>query len=220
MKYCKTCKINYEAPIEHCLLCSDSLEVTSELEVNNYPNYRAKSKFSKYFIKGTFLLNIMSIIICLSVNYLVSKNFTWSLIVSVSNLYVILFVRLLLAESKIISRLFLIIAISILELLAIAYLTNDISWAIEIVLPFILMLNTIILVVFTFAKRDNWQDYTLFLILSTLTNMGLIVLPILNVTSINWAIITSFFVGFFTLLLLLIFTPRNLKEEFLRRFHI
>lgn len=220
MRYCKSCKVHYETPLEDCLLCSDKLNHLSEHESYNFPPYKAKSKFTKYFIKGTLFLNVISIIISLSVNYLVSKEFTWSLIVSASNVYILLFVKTLLSDVKFITRLILMITLSILEILAIAFLTSDPSWAIEIVLPFSIILNTIILLIFTFFKKKRWQDYTLFLILSTLTNMGLILLPIFNVTTNNWAIISSFFVGLFTLLALIVFTPKNLKEEFLRRFHI
>lgn len=220
MRYCKTCEVHYETPLEHCLLCSDQLNHLSEDDSYNFPAYKAKSKFTKYFIRGTLYLNIISIIISLSVNYLVSREFTWSLIVSVSNIYILLFVKLLLSDIKFITRLVLMIVISILEILAIGFLTSDPSWAIEIVLPFSIILNTIILLIFTLAKRKRWQDYTLLLILSTLTNMGLILLPIFKVTTNNWAIISSFFVGLFTLFALLVFTPKDLKEEFLRRFHI
>lgn len=220
MRYCKTCDVKYEAPLDNCIICSDALE-KSENEVIHYDfaPYQKKSNKSEIFFKGLFLLNLMAIIISLTLEFIIDKTFDWSLIVSVSNLYLILFVRTLKSHSKFAIRLFWIVILSILELLAIGFLTDDFYWALDIVMPLSLILNTILLIVFTLSKRKRWQDYAMFLIISSLSNMTIILLPIFEVAQTNWAYIASFLFGLFTLISLFIFSPKDLKEEFLRRFH-
>ena len=222
MKYCKTCKIKVDAPLESCLICSDVLEtIDQNPPANDFVEYVEKSNKFEVFFKGLLLLNIMAIVISLSVDFILNRQLSnWSLIVSVSNLYLILFVKLITSHMKFVIRLFWIVLLSILELIAIGYLTNDYYWALDIVMPLSLVFNTILLIIFTFSKRKRWQDYVMFLIISAVASMAAILFPFFDIAKTNWAYIVSFFFGMFTLIGLFIFSPKDMKEEFLRRFHI
>ncbi|WP_026392163.1 DUF6320 domain-containing protein [Haploplasma modicum] len=221
MKYCENCKINYEKDFKKCLLCGDDLiSNETDLTVNSYPTIK-KTKEPLNIIYRTFiLLNIISIIVSIFIDYNADKNLSWSLIVSSGNISTLLFLKLLFSESKLVLRIISFLFISLIELIIIGYLSKDPSWAIDIVLPLGSSIITIFLTVVIFSKSKRWQDYAISLIISCIINISLILLNIFNVTVTKWPVLVAFFIGLSTLLLLILFAPKKLKEELLRRFHI
>lgn len=221
MKYCENCKINYEKDLKKCLLCGDDL-ISNEVDstINSYPTIK-KTKDPLNIIYRTFiLLNIISIIVSIFVDYNADKNLSWSLIVSSGNISTLFFLKLLFSESKLVLRIISFLFISLIELIIIGYVSKDPSWAIDIVLPLGSSIITIFLTVVIFSKSKRWQDYAISLIISCIINISLILLNIFNVTVTKWPVLVTFFIGLSTLLLLILFAPKKLKEELLRRFHI
>lgn len=219
MSYCKNCEITYKTNLEKCLICGDILD-HEEHSVDNYPKHKRVSPLKKYFLKSFILLNIISIIVTLTIDYLDDSNLYFSLIVSSCNLYFIFFIKLLFNHFGVIRKIFSSVFLSSTLIVIIGIIIKDYHWAIDIVTPFLFVSNTLMLTITIFVKRKDWQEYALFLILSALSNILIVLLNFLNISNTKWAITVSFFYGISTLLGLIIFTPKNIKEEFLRRLHI
>jgi len=220
MKYCKNCNTYYESSHSHCLLCHNELASVDEKSVSNFAPYiRKKNKYT-FFTKSFSLVNIISMIISMFIDYSVNKVLSWSLIVSVGNLYLILFLLTIIRKTRFSYKVINILIISTLEIIAIGFLTDDYHWALDIVFPFILIVNTLFLTIMLIVKRKEWQDYIFLLFGAILFDLLSILLNILKVSNITWAITSSFIFGLITLIALLIFSPKDLKEEFSRRFHV
>ena len=96
MRYCKTCHVHYDTDLEHCMLCGGDLEVTeNDQSVYKFKEITKKSR-SNFFYRFFVFLNFMSIIITLSLDYLSGLPLTWSLVVSVTNLYTVVLLMILL----------------------------------------------------------------------------------------------------------------------------
>ncbi|VEU80881.1 DUF6320 domain-containing protein [Haploplasma axanthum] len=220
MKSCKNCDIKYDSPVEYCLLCHNELhEDGTPTEYHFQPYKKSKSSISLLF-RIFILINLASIIITSFVNYSLSRKLDWSLIVSVSNIYLIILLWIILYSPKFVIKLLGFIVLTTIEILAIGFLIKDHHWAIDIVLPFSLISSTLLLTIVLLSKKNKWQDYISFLLTSIGFNLLVILLNIFKITQIKWAITASFFYGLLTLIGLIIFSPKEVKEEFMRRFHI
>lgn len=219
MSYCKNCEITYKTSLEKCLICGDNLEHEENLSYN-YQAHKHVSPIKKYFLKAFILLNIISILVTLTIDYIDDSQLYFSLIVSLCNLYLIIFLNLLFNHYSVIKKLFTSIFLGSTLIVLIGILIKDYHWAIDIVLPFLFISNTLMLTITLFVKRNVWQEYALFLILSVFSNILIVLLNVFNISNTSWAITVSFFYGISTLLGLFIFTPKDIKEEFLRRLHI
>jgi len=220
MKFCKTCNIKYKNDISNCLICNDILIEINNDYVNNYPTYIKENMFKKYFYNIFLILNIISIVTTLFIDYSYNNSFFFSLIVSVSNIYLIVFLKLLFNNKSYVIKSFQLTFINVVYLITLGHILNDITWAIDIVFPSLLILNTIILLITTFVKSKNWQKYAIFLLISVLSNILIIILNVLNITTIKIFINISFLFGLLVIISLLIFTPKNIKEEIKRRLHL
>lgn len=219
MNYCKNCKIEYKTNLDKCLICGDNLDNSTKLPFN-FKEHKKVSSFKKYFINGFILLNIISILVTTSIDYIENGTLYFSLIVSLSNLYLIAFVKLILNHFSVLVKMFTAVFLTSFFLLLFGLVINDYHWAIDIVLPFLFITNTLLLTITIIVRKKHWQSYALYLILSVFTNILIVFLNIFNISNTTWAIAASFYYGISTLLGLIIFTPKNVKEEFLRRLHI
>lgn len=219
MNFCKNCEIEYKANLSKCLICGDTLNNNQELPFN-FKEHKRESSFKKHFIKAFMLLNIISILVTTSIDYIENGSLFFSLIVSLSNLYLMLFVRLIINHFSVLVKIFTSIFLTAIFLILFGVVIDDYHWAIDIVLPFLFITNTLTLTITIIVKKKNWQNYALYLMLSVLSNILIVLLNVFNISNISWAISLSFFYGISTLLGLIVFTPKNVKEEFLRRLHI
>lgn len=220
MKYCKNCDVKYKSDINKCLICNSTLEELNNGFEDNYPTYVKKGVFKKHFYNFFLLLNIISIIATLFVDYSVNKSLYFSLIVSSSNIYLIIFLKLILSNRSFVLKSFRLTFINVSYIILLGHILRSVSWALDIVFPSMLILNTLILLITTFVKRNNWQKYFIFLLISVLSNLLIILLNIFNISNTTWLITTSFLLGLSVLIFLLIFTPKDVKEEIKRRFHL
>ena len=81
MRYCKTCKINYDTDLNNCLLCGGELIIM--IVMNLATNLKSLiSVLNLTFIIGLFIfLNVMSMLITLTLDYMNGTPLTWSLVV-------------------------------------------------------------------------------------------------------------------------------------------
>ena len=220
MKYCKNCQIKYDSPINKCLLCQNNLEkIDDDIEINNFTKHIKKKKTLQIIFKSFIVLNIISIVTTLLINYYSSKQFTWGLIVSISNIFLVLIIGLIISKAKTSTKISGSILLATILTIIISFIIENYHWAIDIVLPFSLIFITFINTIITLSKKSKWQDHISMLLISSFLNIIIFILNIVNVTNTKWAITGSLLYGVITILALLIFSPKDLKEEFLRRFH-
>src|SRR5690554_1133495 len=207
MKYCKNCDLKVKTPLNKCILCDDTLQYyDNKVHQYNYPEYKRKSTFFKTLLKIVITLNLASIFINIYIDYFNNgTNLSWSLIVAISNLYLILIFWLISINKRLFSKILLGILLSSIYVITIGFILSDYIWAINYILPFSIISNIMIITLLLLINRSKWVDYVTTLLLLTILGMSSILLVIFNVTTVYWPTIVlasyalSTFLGLFIL---------------------
>ena len=197
------------------MLCHNHLEILDESDTSyqKFTTYKNIKDSKKIFLKAFTLINIISIVLCLFIDYSTNKNVTWSLLVAVSNVYLIFMLRVSLSKSRLSSK---IVGLSFFDNSISCWywvLINDYHWALDIFLPFALITQTITVIVIIFSRRSKWRDYLSFFNSDTISKHSNNIINILRVTNTTWAVTACFFFGVITFIAFAVFTPKDLKER-------
>jgi len=220
MRYCKTCKIHYDTDLEHCMFCDGDLEI----EHNDQSSYKfkeaSKKPKSNFFYRLFIFLNVMSVLVSLSIDYVSGTPLTWSLIVSSTNIYTIVLLAILVNPNFWASKFTKIMIVTVLVVILISLSLRDHSWAVGIVFPLAIASTIFVLTILIITNRKKWFDY--FASLSIITVIGLVpgLLVLLDALDILWPSIACFSYSAITLLGMIFLPSKNSREEFKRRFHI
>lgn len=179
-----------------------------------------KKPASRLFIRIFYFLNIVSVIVSLYLDYADGLPLEWSLIVSITNLYAIAMFMTLTVPTIWTSKLTKSIILTVLSIILIGLSIRDYAWAIDIVLPFAVLSNILIITILILANKKKWFDY--FSSLIVITIIGLIpgLLNLFRVTTLQWPSLICFAYSAFTLFGIFILPSKSSREEFKRRFHI
>lgn len=215
MKHCKICNLNYDSNINKCLFCDNELEVVDNINNNYYPYYKKKN--NNLFYKIFIIINLISLVITLFIDILHNKYLSWSLIVLSSNIYLILLFYFLLYKNKL-SKVISFLILTTLLVISIGFIIKDYYWALDFVLPFSLIISNFILFILVLISKS--KDHLSSLLIITFFGLLSLLLVIFKISKISWAIYSCFFYSIFILLSLFVFIPKDLKEEFKRKFHL
>jgi hypothetical protein len=220
MKYCKTCHVHYNQPIDHCILCNGELENEgSEILTYKFTEMQKKPT-SRFFIRLFYFLNIVSIIVSLYLDFADGLPLEWSLVVSITNLYAIAMFIILAVPTIWTSKLTKSIIITVLSIILIGLSIRDYAWAIDYVLPFAILSNIMVITVLILANKKKWFDYFASLIIITIIGLLPGLLNLLRITTILWPSLICFAYSAFTLLGIIFLPSKSSRDEFKRRFHI
>ena len=220
MKYCKTCHVHYDTDLEHCMLCNGELE-KEEQDVSEYkfPEIQ-KRKISRFFHRLFIFLNIVSILISFYVDYTDGLPLTWSLVVSITNLYAVIMFILLTVPTIWTSKLTKSIIVSAGAVILIGLAIRDHQWALDYVFPFAVILNIFLITILIIVNKKKWFDYFSSLIVITIVGLVPGLLNLLKVTEVTWPSVACFAYALVTLLGIIFLPSKASREEFRRRFHI
>ncbi|MDI6453644.1 DUF6320 domain-containing protein [Peloplasma aerotolerans] len=220
MKYCKTCKVHYDTDLKHCLLCNGELEHEGDVEpIYKFTEVTNRSK-SKFYLRLFYFLNIISAIVVLYLDYMSGTPLTWSLIVSITNAYVVIMFTVLTVPTIWISKLTKGIILTVASVVLVGLAIRDHSWALDYVLPLAITANIFLISILIIVNKKKWFDY--FASLSIITVIGLVpgLFNLLNLTTVMWPSMICFSFSAFTLLGIIFLPSKSSREEFRRRFHI
>jgi hypothetical protein len=220
MKYCKTCRVHYDSDLEHCLLCNGELEHSDDKEsIFKFPEMTKKSS-SQFLIRFFIYLNIIAAIVSIYFEYANGLPLSWSLVVTVTTLYAIAMYIVLAIPTIWTSKLVKTIILTVLAVILIGLSIRDYSWAIDVVFPFAIMSNILLLSILIVFNKKKWYDYFSSLIIITIIGLVPGILNIFNVTVVQWPSMVCFFYAIFTVLGIIFLPSKSSREEFKRRFHI
>jgi len=220
MKYCKTCHVHYDTTLEHCMLCNGELENEDEQEVTFKFNECHKRKTSRFFHRLFIFINIVSILISLYIDFSDGLPLSWSLIVSITNLYAVVMFILLAVPTIWTSKLTKSMIVTIGMVILIGLAIRDHQWALDYVFPFAVMLNILLITILIIFNRKKWFDYFSALIIITIIGLVPGLLNLLKVTEVTWPSVACFSYALVTLLGIFFLPSKASREEFRRRFHV
>lgn len=224
MKYCKSCNIKYEAPLEHCLFCNNPLIAMDSLPArpaDSYPLYQKMHHRRKAFLKIMSFLVLIADIICLLVNYLVSSgSLTWSIDVVASTLYGLLLLSLWTQKGLFLKKAVKTLLLTDVLLLIIGLVAHNYHWCTDYTIPATLMAANFISVFYLFGKRQKLFDYSVFpFSLSILTLIyGLLLFT--QMIANPWCTVVGIVYSLITIVALFFFAPKASWEEIRRRLYM
>ncbi|MBU1142670.1 MAG: hypothetical protein KKH92_03385 [Firmicutes bacterium] len=220
MKYCKTCHVHYDNTLEHCILCNGELDqVGEELSTYKFPEIKKRSK-SRFFYRLFLFLNLVSALVTLYIDFADGLPLTWSLVVGITNIYVVVMFLVLAVPTIWTHRLTKSVIITVGSLILIGLAIRDVDWALDFVFPFAVMSNIFIITLLILVNKKKWFDYFSSLIFITIIGLVPGLLNVLNLTVVQWPSLVCFAFSTFTLFGILILPSKSSREEFKRRFHI
>lgn len=221
MKYCKNCNMKMDTTLHNCLFCNEELtKVSEDKEVYMFAPVHKKQKKS-YLTRVFILLNFISALVSIFLDSRDNPILTWSLVVAISNLYVIIFILIVKIKTNWTATFSKAVILTLLALIFIGLAIRDYSWSLDYVLPLGLILNIVLLLVLLFFNRKKWFDFAINLfILSIFALIPGILQFFDQIIVIKWPSIASFFLGLSVLLGLFFVPSKASKEEFKRRFHV
>lgn len=220
MKKCKNCNVNIYDDTCCCPLCGGVLDGTEKGE-QTYPNVLKKTKAISFVFRLLLFIAIVSVIICLMVNYYMNFSYKSSLIMTVSFLYILWMVYLFMNE-RIGYRFRILGGVigCVLLVTIIDYLFDFNKWSLDYVLPSAILLLELCFIILMIVNRRNWQSYILLIIGMFLASLILVILCIIDVIDNPFLSQITCVICLIVLLGVLILGGPRVSQELKRRFYI
>lgn len=219
MKYCKTCKISYDTPLERCLFCNQSLEDDGDKTSYSFTPHVKKRRL-KHANRIFVFINTVSALIALYLDYGNNASLTWSLIVAISNLYAIVLFLILYVKSVWITKLTKTVILTVMVILFLGLSIRDYGWALDYVFPLGITSNIALLIILLLVNRKRWYDFSVHLLSVSVLGLVPALFDLLHVLDTRWPSILCYLTGMTTLLGMFLLSSKESKDEFKRRFHI
>lgn len=219
MKTCYKCNVKINTNVEECPLCHNILEEKNKGE-NIFPTIESKYQLREILEKILKLLAISSVFISIFLNYVISKEISWSLFVvaGITSFFITLnitlktrknFMKLLFAEFNII------LFSSILW----DIFTGFYKWSLNYVLPLTCISYIVAIFIMRIFFKYYIKDYVFYIVTSCLIGLSPIILLIFNVVTVRWISYISVCISIFVIALMYVFNKKSLQKELERRLH-
>lgn len=220
MNRCNYCKLYIKDDTDRCPLCGGVLECDGTGE-NVYPNVLKKEKAISFVFRLILFIAIVSIIVCISINYTTGVSVKWSLIVAFAFLYVLLILYMFVRENAGYRvRMYGIVAGGVALLILIDYITGFYRWSLNFIFPIAIILMDVALLVLMIVNKRNWQSYIILLLCMVPISLVPVVFYALSIITIPYFAQLAFALSLFMSLGVIILGGPRAKSELYRRFHI
>ena len=231
MNKCTNCNIIIYDDSDACPLCHKIVDSVGEEDketlglfresMSGYPDVRSREKKISLMMRIILFAIIVSEIVAILINYIVTPEFMWSAIAGFSAFYfyfsMIYWIR---HDSGIAKKIGLTIILTTILLIAIDFYTGYRGWAISWAIPGLILLGNAIVFVFMLIYIENWYSYSVLLIFFTICSV--IILAIHLIGGLPHKILPIICVGVTGLYLLgtVIFGAKQFGGEMRRRLHV
>lgn len=220
MKNCYKCNVLINSNSNRCPLCQSIVESKKD-ENNIFPKITAKKEINNLVIKIILFATIFSSLLCLMINYLVSKKIGWSLFVVAGIVcFWITFIIYLKKKNNIIRLLFAEMIIILIASIIWDKFTGWYFWSITFVLPFLCIAYISALSLLRIFLKNIFQDYIIYIYINCLIGLIPLYFILKNKLTIEWPSIICVIFSVFLILFLAIFNHNQMKNELERRLHI
>ncbi len=222
MKECINCHVHLRDFQKECPFCHEKFSVKGEAPAYPAYDYKKLSVRQRIFPRIVAFLAIFLSAVSVFINILTWGKYThlWSIFVVGGAMYLWLTIGNTIFSKmhgggKII--------LQTIGLSALAVLIDVFSgfhrWSVNIVVPFIAIAHTLLMTIIVFSKKMLWNAYIGY----TITMLFLCFLPIVlfvcRVATSFWACALSGLYALLTVAAMFIFARKDLKDQFVSRFH-
>ncbi|WP_265182297.1 DUF6320 domain-containing protein [Geomicrobium sp. JCM 19055] len=215
--HCSNC--NIYTTQQSCPLCKRQLSSEHEA-IPSYPVYVSNLARRSFAQRIVLFIAIFIISTCILINLLTTPDELWVFYIIGPVVYVVLLINhTILSRAHVGSKLiFQVIALSAMLVVLDAASGNS-RWSIHYVIPFLVTLSTLLVTLVVLRKPMKWREYLGYML--TMVVLGFLPV-ILFVSSLSYVLWPSAMTGLYALLTLIgmvLFANKSMKNEIVRRFH-
>ena len=217
MKHCITCNVDVATPARLCPLCAGPLVAGTHSTSAVYPPYRIKHYG---FVKRLLiLLSVIAVGVCAFINVVITQGFWWWLLALTGIVYAWAAVLHAMRRGGNGGGIILMQVVCACALVMLVDLeTGWNGWSVTYMLPGIFCAGIIAIVVLIVCNRTNWAGYVLYQAALAICGFIPLVLFFTGVSKNFWLALAPCALAVISLLGLLLFGDRSIKNEFKRRF--
>lgn len=220
MNKCKNCDVNIACDSKVCPLCKNQIEGVSVIS-NTYPKITFSASKYNLILKIYAVLSILGILVSIIVNLLTLKNVLWSLICIAGILYSWSVINHVVSKNYNVASKILVQTLTIsLLIIAIDYAIGFSGWSVNFVIPSLTITANVTILILVLVNRMKWRNYVRYQMVMLTLGFIPIILYLLDVEQVMWTALVSAIVSLVILLVTIIFSDRNVKNELKRRIHI
>ncbi|WP_080875639.1 DUF6320 domain-containing protein [Oceanobacillus timonensis] len=215
--YCTNCKTYTRQ--QYCPLCKHKL---SHKAGDNayYPIYETKIQRRRFAQRLVLFIAISAVSISLLINLLANPERLWFLYVLGPVLYGLLTVNhTILSRAHIGSKVVLqVIALSVM-LFILDAASGSSKWSIHYVIPFLVTLATVLVTIIVLRKPMKWREYIGYMSAMVILGFLPVILFLSSWSTVLWPSATTALYALLTLIGMVLFSEKTMKNEIVRRFH-
>lgn len=221
MNKCQKCNVIILDATDRCPLCQHVLLSDGGKGETRYPNAIEVTKRFR-FLENLFLfLSILVECLLLFINHQVNPKVPWALIAGLVLFYANMVFRLaVIGKSGYLFKVVSLVALAIVLLFGIDYLTGYKRWSLDYVLPAGILAMDLVLFALTLANRKGWQSYLVPQILMVILSLLPVVLRQTGIIHFPYLAWTALAASVFLFLGTLILGDQRARTELKRRFHV
>lgn len=215
--YCSNCNIYTKQ--QYCPLCKHKL--SEKLEDNAYyPAYETKVQRRRFAQRLVLFIAIFAISTSLLIDLLTEPNQLWFLYVLGPVLYGLLSINhTILSKAHTGSKvIFQVIALSIMLFILDAASGNS-KWSIHYVIPFLVTLATLFVTIIVLRKPMKWREYIGYMTTMVILGFLPVILFLSSWSTVLWPSAATALYALLTLIGMILFSKKTMKNEIVRRFH-
>lgn len=215
--YCSNC--NTYTKQQYCPLCKRKLS-DKLADHTYYPVYETKVQRRRFAQRLVLFIATFVISTCLLINLLTEPNKLWFLYVLGPVLYGLLLINhTILSKAHTGSKvIFQVIALSIMFFILDAA-SGSSKWSIHYVIPFLVMLATLFVTMIVLRKPMKWREYIGYLTTMVILGFLPVILFLSSWSTVLWPSAATALYALLTLIGMILFSEKAMKNEIVRRFH-
>lgn len=220
MKRCYKCNVDVNSSLNKCPLCQNEIE-SGKVENSVFPLIPTIYKSHRLLYKILSFISIFGVIVCLTINSIVSKEISWFwfVVAGILCFWITLITAVRRRRSHFMKLLFTEFNLIIITTILWDYFTGWSLWSVNYVLPFICISYILAMFIMRIFFKYYIKDYMIYITLNCLIGIVPLFLLLFKVVTVTWPSIVSGLISIFVVALLAIFNRKSFTKELTRRFH-
>jgi len=220
MKKCYKCNVSINSNNSKCPLCKSELK-ESKVDESVFPIIPNFYKSHKLLLKCILFITLLGCILCIIINYLISKEISWAWFVMAGIIsFWITFIIGIKQRNNFMTLLFAEVIIVLISSIIWDYFTGWHFWSITYVLPFLCVSYLTTLSILRIFLKNIFRDHIIYIYINLLIGLVPLYFILRDKLSIKWPSIICVIFSVLLILILAIFNHKQMKNELERRLHI
>lgn len=216
-KYCPKCNVYTKQ--SYCPLCQFKLADESE-DSTYYPVYETKPYRRGFIQRLVLFIATFAVSTSLLINLLTEAHQLWFLYILGPALYgVILINHTILSKAHTGSKVVLQVIVLSIMLFILDAASGSAKWSIHYVIPFLVMIATLFVTIIVLRKPMKWGEYIGYMTTMVILGFLPIILFLSSWSVVLWPSAATALYAFLTLIGMILFSEKTMKNEIVRRFH-